>query len=329
MKIFHRTILVQTFLLLVSGVAFAGTDPLPSWNKGAAKTTIMDFVKAVTASGSQSYIVPADRIAVFDNDGTLMSEQPIYYQFLFEAVKLKEFSSMHFDLMDPFSVKNAIRNLAVSDPFGELLTDTVTGIQKNDEEFNADVECFINQTIHPRFNRPFVDLVYQPMLELIKYLKDNGFKVYIVTATHSEFLRLWSEKTFGIPPENIIGSSLKATFDLRGNQGLIKRGPAVNMICNGADKPVAISYSIGKKPIAAFGNSDGDIQMLQYATSGKGLSLGLIIHHTDPEREWAYDNPSDIGQLKEGMEEAVKRGWIIVNMKNDWKVIYPFEKSDK
>jgi hypothetical protein len=261
--------LVQTFLLLVSGVAFAGTDPLPSWNKGAAKTTIMDFVKAVTASGSQSYIVPADRIAVFDNDGTLMSEQPIYYQFLFEAVKLKEFSSMHFDLMDPFSVKNAIRNLAVSDPFGELLTDTVTGIQKNDEEFNADVECFINQTIHPRFNRPFVDLVYQPMLELIKYLKDNGFKVYIVTATHSEFLRLWSEKTFGIPPENIIGSSLKATFDLRGNQGLIKRGPAVNMICNGADKPVAISYSIGKKPIAAFGNSDGDIQMLQYAHQGK------------------------------------------------------------
>jgi hypothetical protein len=165
------------------------------------------------------------------------------------------------------------------------------------------------------------------MLELIGYLKANGFKVYIVTADHNEFIRLWSERAFGIPPEMVIGSSLKAKYELKDGKGILSYGRDVNFFCNGPGKPEGINYSIGKRPIAAFGNSDGDIQMLEYATTGKGLSLGLLIHHTDAAREWAYDNPSDIGQLKDGLTEASKRGWIVVDMKKDWKVIYTFEKK--
>ena len=319
-----KTSFIVIFLFLLFSPAFAGSDPLPSWNQGAAKTAVVDFVISVTAKGNPSYVDPADRIAVFDNDGTLLSEQPIYYQFLFEAVKLKELST-GFSMTDQASVKRALDYLSASDPFGELFTDPVTGIRKSDEEFRAEVDRFLATSIHPRFNRPFVELVYKPMLELIRYFKANEFKVYIVTATHCEFIRLWSEKAFGIPPEQVVGSTLKTTYAFSNGKATLNRGPEVNMICNGAEKPVAIGYCIGKRPIAAFGNSDGDIQMLQYTTAGKGKRLGMLLHHTDILREWAYDNPSDIGQLKEGMEEAAKQGWIVVDMKKDWNVIYPFE----
>jgi phosphoserine phosphatase len=324
----RKTSLIVIFLFLLFSPAFAGSDPLPSWNQGAAKTAVVDFVRAVTAKGDPSYVDPADRIAVFDNDGTLMSEQPIYIQFLFEAVKLKELST-GFSLTDQTSVKKALDYLSLSDPFGELITDPVTGIRKSDEEFSAEVDRFLATTIHPRFNRPVVELVYQPMLELIRYLNANEFKVYIVTATHCEFIRLWSEKAFGIPPGQVVCSTLKTSFEISNGKGTLKRGPEVNKVCNGAEKPVAIDYFIGKRPIAAFGNSDGDIQMLQYTTTGKGKSLGLLIHHTDALREWAYDSPSGIGELKDGMEEAAKQGWIVVDMKKDWKVIYPFENPGK
>ncbi|MEI7501450.1 MAG: HAD family hydrolase [Bacteroidota bacterium] len=219
--------------------------------------------------------------------------------------------------------------MSASDSFGEVFSDPVTGIRKSDEEFKVEVEQFLATTIHPRFNRPFLELVFQPMLELIRYLNANEFNVYIVTGTHCEFIRLWSEKAFGIPPEHVVGSTLKTTFEISDGKGILKRGPEVNMICNGAGKPASISYSIGKRPIAAFGNSDGDLQMLQYTTTGKGKSLGMLIHHTDAVREWAYDNPSDIGQLKDVLVEAAKQGWIVVDMKKDWKAIYPFENPDK
>jgi phosphoserine phosphatase len=320
----RKAVLVWVLVFAVSGFAFAGTDPLPSWNDGASKKAIIAFVKAVTTKGSPSYIKPADRIATFDNDGTLMAEQPIYFQFLFEAVKLK---GLGCDLKDEQSVKKAIDYLVASDPFGELLADQATGAPKTDEEFKAEVDSFLANTIHPRYGRPFADLVYQPMLELIDYLKKRGFKVYIVTATHSEFMRLWSEKAFGIPAEMVIGSSLKAKYELKDGKGILTYGKDVNFTCNGPSKPEGINYSIGKRPIAAFGNSDGDIQMLEYATTGKGLRLGVLIHHTDAAREWAYDNPSDIGQLKDGLADAQKRGWLVVDMKKDWKVIYPFEKK--
>jgi phosphoserine phosphatase len=329
MKIFCKTLLVPALILLVINLSYAGSDPLPSWNKSAAKTAIVDFVRSVTTKGDPSYVDPADRIAVFDNDGTLISEQPIYFQFLFEAMKLKELSAMKFSMTDPASVKNAIDYLSASDSFGEVFTDPVTGVRKSDEEFKAEVERFLATTIHPRFNRPFLELVFQPMLELIRYLNANEFNVYIVTGTHCEFIRLWSEKAFGIPPEHVVGSTLKTTFEISDGKGILKRGPEVNMICNGAGKPASISYSIGKRPIAAFGNSDGDLQMLQYTTTGKGKSLGMLIHHTDAVREWAYDHPSDIGELKEGMEEAEKQGWILVDMKKDWNAIYPFENPGK
>jgi phosphoserine phosphatase len=324
MNSLRKTVLIWVLLLSVTGFAYAGTDPLPSWNDGTAKKAVTAFVKAVTTKGSPSYVEPAERIATFDNDGTLMAEQPIYFQFLFEAMNLK---GLGCDMKDSGSVKKAIDYLLASDPFGELMADPVTGAPKTGEEFKAEVDSFINNTIHPRYKRPFVDLVYQPMLELIGYLKASGFKVYIVTATHNEFIRPWSQKAFGIPPEMVIGSSLKVKYELKDGKGILTYGKDVNFLCNGADKPVGINYSIGKRPIAAFGNSDGDIQMLEYATTGKGLRLGLLIHHTDAAREWAYDNPSDIGQLKDGLAEAVRRGWLVVDMKKDWKVIYPFEKK--
>jgi phosphoserine phosphatase len=329
MKNFRKTAFITIVLSLVFNLSFAGLDPLPSWNKGAAKTAVIDFVRSVTTKGDPSYVDPADRIAVFDNDGTLMSEQPIYFQFLFEAVKLKEISSINFSMTDQASVKNALVYLDKSDPFGKLLTDSTTGTPKSDEAFRTEVDRFLTTTTHPRFNRPFIELVYQPMLELIRYLNANEFKVYIVTATHCEFIRLWSEKAFGIPPEQVVGSTLKTTFEFRNGKGTLNRGPEVNMICNGPEKPVAIGYFIGKRPIAAFGNSDGDLQMLQYVTTGKGKRLGLLIHHTDAVREWAYDSPSDIGELKDGLEEAAKQGWIVVDMKKDWKVIHPFVNHEK
>ena len=329
MKNFRKTSFIVFFLLQAFNLVLAGSDPLPSWNKGAAKTAILDFVGSVTAKGGPSYVDPSDRIAVFDNDGTLMSEQPIYFQFLFEAVKLKELSAINFSMADHGSVKKAIDYLDKSDPFGELLTDPVTREQKSDEEFRAEVDRFLATSIHPRFNRPFVELVYKPMLELIRYFKANEFKVYIVTATHCEFIRLWSEKAFGIPPEQVVGSTLKTTYAFSNGKATLNRGPEVNMICNGAEKPVAIGYCIGKRPIAAFGNSDGDLQMLQYTTTVPEKSLGMLIHHTDAVREWAYDNPSGIGQLKHGLAEAAKQGWILVDMKKDWKAIYPFENPGK
>jgi phosphoserine phosphatase len=329
MKIFSKTLLVPAFILLFINLSYAGSDPLPSWNQGAVKSAIVDFVKSVTTKGDPSYVEPADRIAVFDNDGTLMSEQPIYFQFLFEAMNLSTFAAMNFRLTDQVSVNNAMDVLSKSDPFGELFIDPVTGVRKSDEAFKAEVDRFLATSIHPRFNRPFVELVYQPMLELIRYLKANDFKVYIVTATHSEFIRLWSEKAFGIPPEQVVGSTLKTTYAFSNGKGTLNLGPEVNMICNGAEKPVAIGYHTGKRPIAAFGNSDGDIQMLQYTTTGEGKRLGVLIHHTDAAREWAYDSPSDIGELKAGMQEVPKQGWIVVDMKRDWRVIYPFEHRGK
>lgn len=321
--------LVPAFILLVINLLYAGSDPLPSWNNGGAKTAIVEFVRSVTTKGDLSYVDPTDRIAVFDNDGTLMSEQPIYFQFLFEAMNLEELSAIKFSMTDQVSVNKAMDYLSKSDPFGNLLTDPVTRGPKSDEKFRVEVEQYLATTIHPRFNRPFVELVYLPMLELITYLNANEFKVYIVTATHCEFIRLWSEKAFGIPPERVIGSTLKTTYAFSNGKATLTRGPEVNMICNGAEKPVAIGYYIGKRPIAAFGNSDGDLQMLQFTTTEKGKSLGMLIHHTDAVREWAYDNPSGIGQLKDGLVEAVKEGWIVVDMNKDWKVIYPFENPVK
>ena len=246
MEDFRKAPLIVFLLVLAFSNVFGGVDPLPSWNQGPAKTAIVDFVKAVTTKGDPSYVDPSERIAVFDNDGTLMSEQPIYFQFLFEAVKLKELSAMNFSLLDPGSVKNTLNYLSASDPFGKLLTDPVTGVRKTDEEFKAEVDRFLATSIHPRFNRPFVKLVYQPMLELIRYFIANEFKVYIVTATHCEFIRLWSENAFGIPPEQVVGSTLTTIFEFRNGKGTLNRGPEVNMICNGAEKPAAIDYYIGK-----------------------------------------------------------------------------------
>jgi phosphoserine phosphatase len=323
----HKAVLSWILLLFASGFAFAGNDPLPSWNEGASKKAVIEFVKAVTTKGSPYYVEPAERIATFDNDGTLMAEQPIYFQFLFEIKNMNTPGVSGFNMADKESVKKTVDYLATADPFGEILIASGADPLKAEDAFKKKVDAFLVETMHPGFNRPFVDLVYQPMLELIGYLKESGFKVYIVTATHSEFLRLWSERTFGIPPEMVVGSNIKTKYGRKDGKDFFTYDKEAKFICNGEDKPAGIHYNIGRRPIAAFGNSDGDIQMLEYATSGKGLRLGLLVHHTDAVREWAYDSPSDIGQLKEGLSDAAKMGWIVADMKKDWKIIFPFEKK--
>jgi phosphoserine phosphatase len=307
----------------------AAADPLPSWNDGLSKQAIISFVVAVTTPGSPDFVAKEERIATFDSDGTLMAEQPVYFQFLYEIYRAQTLASEHpeWHTLQPFkaALEGDLDYLAHSASQGELdlMAGTETG--RSDEETRAATVAWAAASRHPRFNRPITDLVYQPMLELLNYLRANGFKTYVVTGTEIEFVRAWSEKTYGIVPEMIVGSSVKVRYQMNGNIGSVIFEPASNFICNGDDKPTAIHYMIGRRPIAAFGNSDSDIPMLQYATSGKGRRLGLLVHHTDNVREWAYDRGSRVGKLDKGFNEALGRGWVVIDIKKDWKVVFPFE----
>ena len=308
------------------------SDPLPSWNDGPSKRAVIDFVAAVTIPGFPDFMAKEERIATFDSDGTLMAEQPVYFQFLYEIYRVKALASGHpeWQSRQPFkaALEGDLAYLAQTASQGELDLTAGTEAGRSDEEIRADTAAWAAASRHPRFDRPITDLVYQPMLELLNYLRVNGFKTYVVTGTEIEFVRAWAEKTYGIPPEMIVGSSNKVRYQMRDGIGSVTYEPAANFICNGDDKPTAIHYMIGRRPIAAFGNSDSDIPMLQYATSGKGRRLGLLVHHTDSEREWAYDRGSRVGKLDKGFDEAAKRGWVVVDMRKDWKVIFPFEQRN-
>jgi len=304
-------------------------DPLPSWNDGVAKKSILQFVANVAEKGSPDFVSPADRIAVFDNDGTLWCEQPMYFQFFFTFDRVKALAPQHPEWKEkqPFKavLENDMKAFQATGEKGlmEIMMTAHAGMTS--EEFEKIVKEWIAAAKHPRFNRPFTDLVYQPMLELLAYLRENGFTTYIVSGGGVEFMRPWTEKVYGIPPEQVVGSSIKLKFEMSDGKPILMRLPDIDFIDDGPGKPAGIQKFIGRRPVAAFGNSDGDHQMLQWTAAGEGLRFMLLVHHTDAEREWAYDRQSPIGRLDKALDEALRRGWTVVDMKKDWKKIFPFQ----
>jgi phosphoserine phosphatase len=313
-------------LAMIGAVNAQTVDPLPSWQDTAAKANIVAFVKAVTEPGGKDFVPPADRIAVFDNDGTLWSEQPMYFQLAFALDRVKALAPQHpeWKNQQPFKavLEGDMKALAETGEHGLLELVMATHAGNTSEEFARIVRDWVSTARHPKFNRPYTDLVFQPMLELLAYLRANGFKTYIVSGGGIEFLRVVAEELYGVPPEQVIGSSVKTKYEVRDGKPVIVRLPEIDFIDDKAGKPVGIHQFIGKRPIAAFGNSDGDFQMLEWTTSAPGARLGLIVHHDDAEREYAYDRKSPFGKLDHGLDEGPKRGWTLVSMKNDWKKVY-------
>jgi len=306
-------------------------DSLLSWKDGKAKQSIIDFVTQVTKEGSQDFVPPDERIATFDNDGTLWAEQPMYFQLLFALDRVKTLAPQHpeWKSQEPFAslLKGDVKNALAGGEHAILEIVMATHGGMTTEEFEVIVKDWIATAKHPTTKRPYTEMVYQPMLELLAYLRDNGFKTFTVSGGGIEFMRPWTEKVYGIPPEQVVGSSIKTKFEMRSGKPVLVRLPELNFMDDKQGKPIAINQHIGRRPIAAFGNSDGDLQMLQWTTAGEGPRLALYVHHTDGEREWAYDRKSSIGRLDKGLDEAQKKGWTVVDMKQDWKIIYPFEKK--
>src|SRR5262245_2842063 len=308
----------------------APADPLPSWNDGAAKKGFVDFVARTTAQGGPDFVPPAERISVFDNDGTLWAEQPMYFQLAFALDRIKALAPQHpeWKTTQPFKgvLEGDVKAVLAGGP--EALAKIVAASHAGNttEEFEAIVADWMAGARHPITKRAYNEMVYQPMLEVLTYMRANGYKTYIVSGGGVEFMRPWVEHAYGIPPEQVIGSRTKVKFEERESGPVLLRLPEVDFIDDKAGKPVGIHQVIGRRPTVAFGNSDGDFEMLEWTTSAKGPRLGLLVHHTDAEREWAYDRESSIGRLVRGLDEGPKRGWVIVDMKSDWKVIYPFQR---
>jgi len=307
-------------------VSPATADALPSWRNGTAKQTITKFVGDVTREGSPSFVAPAERIAVFDNDGTLWSEQPLYFQFLFMLDQVKAAAPGHPEWKSNPAFKALVTKdyPALASHEKELLQ-LVAGANSGMtvDEYDKTIRDWLATAQHPKFKRPYTDLVYQPQLELLAYLRANGFKTFIVSGGTIEFMRPWAEKVYGIPPEQVIGSSQVVRYELRDGQPTLIRLPKIDFVDDGPGKPVGIYRNIGRKPILAFGNSDGDLQMLQYTASSSGPHLALLVHHDDAAREFAYDRQSKVGKLDKAWDEAVADGWTVVSMKDDWQTIYP------
>jgi phosphoglycolate phosphatase-like HAD superfamily hydrolase len=302
-------------------------DPLPSWNQGAARQAIVDFVGKVTKEGSPDFVPAPERIAVFDNDGTLWSEQPMYFQAFFIFDRIKALAPQHpeWKEKEPFAsvLEGDLKSALAGGEHALVEMAMATHAGTTTEEFDQIVSDWLATARHPTTGRPYTEMVYQPMLEVMTYLRANGFKTFIVSGGGIEFMRPWTERVYGIPPEQVVGSSIKTQFEMRDGRPVLARLPEMNFIDDKAGKPVGIQMHIGRRPIAAFGNSDGDLQMLQWTAAGSGARFCLYVHHTDAEREWAYDRESSIGRLDKGIDEAKARGWTIVDMKADWKVIYP------
>jgi len=324
-------LLALAALLAATGVGCGAADSLPSWNEGPAKQAIVRFVEDVTRKGGDGFVPAAERIAVFDNDGTLWVEQPMYTQFAFALDRIQALAPQHPEWKDQEPFKSVLAGAPQGAMAGgvramlELVMATHAGMTT--DQFAAVVSDWIGTAKHPRFNRPYTDCVYQPMLELLAYLRANGFKTYIVSGGGVEFMRPWTERVYGIPPEQVIGSSIKTELELRDGKPVIMRLPEMNFINDKEGKPIGIHQHVGRRPIAVFGNSDGDLQMLQWTAAGSGPCLCLLIHHTDAEREWSYDREAAVGKLDKGLDEARSRGWTVVDMKSDWKLIYAFEKK--
>jgi len=336
-KLSRRVLLSTLAALPVLGAALRSTpvqaqvrgDWLPSWNEGPTKASITDFVARVTSGPN---FVPEDqRIATFDNDGTLWCEQPMYVQFAFALDRVKALAPQNpsWKTKQPFKavLSGDMKALSAAGEKGlvELIAATHAGMTVG--EFDKIVSGWLATARHPRFKRPYTELVYQPMLELLAYLRANGFKTFIVSGGGIEFMRPWTERVYGIPPEQVVGSSIKTRFQMRDGRPELFRLPQINFIDDKAGKPIGISQHIGRRPIAAFGNSDGDLEMLQWTTMSGGVRLGLIVHHTDGEREYAYDRKSEFGRLDKALDAAALNKWTVVDMKKDWKRVFAFDQT--
>jgi phosphoserine phosphatase len=321
--------LTSVTVLTFACLAFSA-EPLPSWNAGAAKQAILAFVHAVSDKTGKEFVPPAERIATFDNDGTLWCEQPIYAQVAFVFDRVKELASKNPEWKNkqPFKavLEGDLKALAAQGEKAvfQLVMATHTGMSS--DEFNRIASDWIARARHPKFKRPYTEMIYQPMVELLRYLRDNGFKTFIVSGGGVDFMRPWTEHAYGIPPEQVVGSTGKLKYEVRDGKPSLTRLAELDHVDDGPGKPVGIQRFIGRRPIAAFGNSDGDLQMLQYTAAGARRRLMLIVRHDDAEREFAYDRQSRIGRLDKALDEASAKNWIVVSMKSDWKKIFPFEK---
>jgi hypothetical protein len=308
--------------------ARAQTDPLPSWNDGASKQAITDFVARVTQQGGPDFVPPAERIATFDNDGTLWVEHPMYTQLAFILDRVKVLAPQHpeWASTQPFKavLDGDIKTLVAAGERGLMELGMATHAGMSTAEFEKIVTDWISTARHPRFKRLYTELSYLPMIELLAYLRANRFKTFIVSGGGVEFMRPWTERVYGVPPEQVVGSSIKTKFQIRDGKPELFRLPEVNFIDDGPGKPVGINEFIGRRPIAAFGNSDGDLEMLQWTTMAGGARLGMIVHHTDAEREYAYDRDTDFGRLDKALDAAAANKWVVIDMKNDWKRIFAF-----
>lgn len=319
--------------LLIAGLTFFvaintfAQDLLPSWNEGASKQAVLNFIEKTTKQGSPDFVPASERIAVFDNDGTLWSEQPIYVQLAFTMDRIKALALKHpeWKTTQPFQavLDNDLKGVLASGNKGlfELIAATHAGV--NTETFRHTVEQWLKSARHPRTGRAYTEMVYQPMLELLAHLESHGYKTYIVSGGGIEFMRPWTEMVYGIPPERVIGSSIKTKFEIVDGQPRLIGLPALQFIDDGENKPIAIQQRIGRRPVMAFGNSDGDREMLWWTTAGMGPRFGMLIRHTDDVREVAYDRHSSIGRLDQALDMAPEKGWIVVDMKRDWKEIFP------
>jgi phosphoglycolate phosphatase-like HAD superfamily hydrolase len=322
--------IVLAVVAIVAPVPARAADPLASWNDGPARRAIVAFVEEVTKEGGPGFVPAPERIAVFDNDGTLWSEKPAYVQVAFTLDRIKAQAQAHPEWRDRPLFKAALagdlRPILAGTPRDrlELLAGAYAGMTT--EEFERIVSDWLAKARHPRFGRPYTELTYQPMLELLAYLRANGFKTYIASDGGIEFMRPWTERVYGIPPEQVIGSAIQVRYEVRDDRPVLIRLPEIAFIDDHAGKPVGIHRAIGRRPIAAFGNSDGDYEMLRWTTASPGPRLGLIVHHTDAAREWAYDRESHVGRLARALDDAPKYGWVVADMKEDWKVVYPFQK---
>lgn len=325
-----RRYLLPLFLLMAIAPSAQGAEVLASWNEGEAKQSIARFVESVTKEGSADFVPVPERIAVFDNDGTLWGEQPMYFQLLFALDRVKALAPQHpeWNTQEPFAslLKGDVKAALAGGEHAILEIVMAAHSGMTTDEFEQIVRDWFASAKHPKTGKPYTEMIYQPMLELLDYLRANGFKTFIASGGGIEFVRVFSEQVYGIPPEQVIGSSGKMKFEMKGDQMVLNKLPEVDFIDDKAGKPVAIQKHIGRRPIAAFGNSDGDLQMLQWTCAGPGPRFCLYVHHTDAEREWAYDRQSSIGRLDKGLDAAADSGWTVVDMKKDWNRVFAFEK---
>jgi phosphoserine phosphatase len=327
MRMFSKVGMVLILLWCAVAQSQETREWLPSWADSANRAALISFVENTTTPGRAEFIKPAERIAVFDNDGTLWAEQPLYFQLAYTLDRVRELAPQHPEWREQMPYKAVLENdLAAIFAGGEhalleLVLSTHAG--NTTEEFASSVSAWLQSARHPDTGRPYTEMVYQPMLEILTYLRANGYKTYIVSGGGIEFMRVFAEQVYGVPPEQVIGSRVVTTYKLIDGEPAIVREAKLDFIDDKAGKPIAINQHIGRRPVIAFGNSDGDFQMLEWTTAGTGPRLGVYVHHDDAEREWAYDRDSSIGRLDKGLAESEGRGWLVVSMKSDWQRVFP------